>query len=48
MINFQTISFKGLNNTLQSLQANTQVQSNQVNSLERSPMSDSVSFWQAK
>ena len=44
MINFQTISFKGLNNTLQSLQANTQVQSNQVNSLERSPMSDSVSF----
>lgn len=44
MINFQTISFKGLNNTLQSLQANTQVQSNQVNSLGRSPMSDSVSF----
>ena len=44
MINFQTISFKGLNNTLQSLQANTQVQSNQVNSLERSPMIDSVSF----
>lgn len=44
MINFQTISFKGLNNTLQNWQNSTQMQTNPMNTLERSPMNDSVSF----
>lgn len=44
MINFQTISFKGLNSTLQNLQNNTQLQNNSINILERSPMNDVVSF----
>ena len=44
MINFQTISFKGLNNTLQNWQNSTQMQTNPMNTLERSPMNDSVYF----